>query len=145
MGGELYRNKVRVRVSGILVQSSSILLVKVHSPVTNELVWMPPGGGLEFGESLEECLEREFLEETGARIKVGEFLFLNELIDDPYHAVELYYKVRQTGGKIMLGTDPEHDSHSQLLEAIEWKHVSTLPNIPVSPGNLVQKLELLDF
>jgi len=32
-----------------------------------------------------------------------------------------------------------------LLEAIEWKHVSTLPNIPVSPGNLVQKLELLDF
>ena len=118
-------------------------MVQVHSPVTNELVWMPPGGGLEFGETLEVCLEREFREETGARIEVGEFLFLNELIEDPYHAVELFYRVRQTGGEVRLGSDPEHYSHSQLLKAVEWKPVAELLSLEVSPENLLPQLELL--
>ena len=118
-------------------------MVQVHSPVTNELVWMPPGGGLEFGETLEDCLEREFREETGARIEVGEFLFLNELIEDPYHAVELFYKVRQIGGEIRLGSDPEHDAHSQLLKAVAWKPVAELRKLKVSPEKLLHQLEPL--
>ncbi len=118
-------------------------MVQVHSPVTNEPVWMPPGGGLEFGETLEDCLKREFREETGAEIEVGEFLFLNELIDDPYHAVELFYRVRQTGGEIRLGSDPEHSNHSQVLKAVEWKPVAGLPTLKVSPENLLQQLEPL--
>ena len=145
MDGELYRNRIRIRVNGILLQSSSLLMVQIHSPVTDKLVWMPPGGGLEFGESLEACLKREFQEETGAHIKVGEFLFLNELIEGPYHAVEMYYRVRQTGGNIRLGSDPEHDTQSQLLKAIKWQPVSQLSTIRVSPDVLKQKLELLNF
>lgn len=145
MSGELYQNRIRVRVNGILIQSSSILMVQIHSPVTNQLVWMPPGGGLEFGESLESCLEREFEEETGARISTGEFLFLNELIEAPYHAIELFYRVRQTGGIITLGSDPEHETNSQLLKAVEWKPLSTLSSLPVSPANLSEELKRFHF
>jgi 8-oxo-dGTP diphosphatase len=31
-------------------------------------VWEPPGGGLEHGESIEECLQRELQEELGVRL-----------------------------------------------------------------------------
>lgn len=145
MSDELYRNKIRVRVNGILVQSSSILLVQVHSPVSDELVWMPPGGGLEFGEPIEACLKREFLEETGIRIRVENLLFLNELIKEPFHAIELFYKVSKTGGKIRLGSDPEHEPESQILKDIKWIPLSSLDDLEVSPAQLLQKIEQFDF
>lgn len=31
--------------------------------------WCPPGGHLEFGESVEDCMTREALEESGVKIK----------------------------------------------------------------------------
>ena len=145
MNVEAYQNKIRIRVNGILVENSSILLVQIHSPVTEQRVWMPPGGGLEFGESLEDCLEREFKEETGAIITTEEFLFLNELIEEPYHAIELYYRVKKRGGKISLGADPEHDDHSQLLKAVEWKPISSLNTLKLSPEKLIEELDRIDF
>lgn len=140
-----YRNRVRIRVSGILVKASSILLVRVKSPVTDRFVWMPPGGGLEFGETLHQCLVREFLEETGLNIEAEEFLFINELVKKPYHAVELFYRVRETGGSLKLGIDPEHDSDSQIIHDIQWMPLSSLPNISFSPEKLLTHLKLHDF
>lgn len=141
MSANIYRNRVRVRANGVLIQSSSVLLVKINSPARNNMVWMPPGGGLEFGESLQECVAREFHEETGLNVEVDEFLFLNEFIKDPIHAVELYFKVTQTGGKLKLGNDPEHDADSQLIKDIKWVPVSSLHNLPVVPEKLITYLE----
>lgn len=39
-----------------------------------------PGGGLEFDEGLEAGLQREFLEELGAKIEVGEIFYLNPFL-----------------------------------------------------------------
>lgn len=140
MSGEIYQNKVRVRVNGVLIRSSSILMVQVKSPVTDKLIWMPPGGGLEFGETLEECLSREFLEETGLQIEVEKFLFVDELVKNSYHTVELYYKVARTGGEVKLGTDPEHDSVSQILKNIKWIPCSRLSELAVLPRKLMKYL-----
>lgn len=141
MPEEAYRNRVRIRVNGILLKSSSILLVRVKSPVTDRFVWMPPGGGLEFGETLHQCLSREFLEETGLHIEAENFLFVNELVEKPYHAVELYYKVKETGGSLKLGRDPEHDSDSQIIDDIQWMPLLSLSNISFSPEKLITYLE----
>jgi 8-oxo-dGTP diphosphatase len=35
----------------------------------NDKNWEPPGGGLEHGESIEACLQRELQEELGVRLK----------------------------------------------------------------------------
>lgn len=131
-----YHHKVRVRVCGLLIEDDSILLAQIDSPVTGSLVWMPPGGGLKFGESIEDCLRREFLEETGLAIEINTLQFINELIEPPFHAVELYYSVEKSGGQKKTGRDPEHSADGQILRDIQWISLDEWSQYPTSPNRL---------
>lgn len=134
MTGGQYSNKLRVRSCGILFEDDKVLLVELRSPITNEWVWMPPGGGVEFGESLEEALVREYLEETGLIISVKEQMYVNEVIDSPIHAIEFYFIVEKIGGNLSLGYDPESEENQQILRNIgffskkELKSMNTQPD-----------------
>lgn len=136
-----YKNIVRVRACGLLLREGNILLMQLHSPVTDQLVWMPPGGGVEFRETTRECLVREFREETGLEIKVGAFCFFNEMIHPPFHAVELFYRVFETGGVLFTGADPEYDSSSQLLKKVQWVPTKKLRHLKVAPPDLSDEIE----
>ncbi len=127
-----YQHRLRLRTGGLLVEDDAILLIQIESPLTGKPVWMPPGGGMEFGESTEECLRREFKEETGLTVEVLDFVFLNELLEMPYHAIELYYEVRRTGGKLKLGNDPEH-GHDQLIRDLKWIPLAELGAYDTAP------------
>ena len=59
-----------------LVWSAGRLLVQ--SARTNQRTWALPGGRLEKGETLEECLRREFREEMAITLRPGRLLFVNE-------------------------------------------------------------------
>jgi 8-oxo-dGTP diphosphatase len=113
-----YGNQLRVRVSGICIQNDKILLIN-HSGLneSNEF-WSPPGGGLQFGESIEECLKREFLEETNTVVSIVKFLIIKEFINPPLHAIELYYEVKIESGNIEKGFDPEMEE--QIIKDIQW-------------------------
>ncbi len=65
--GEKFTDKkfdFRETCFGICVSNDKILLTK--KVVKNEIAMV--GGGLEKGETCKECLEREFLEETGYQV-----------------------------------------------------------------------------
>jgi 8-oxo-dGTP diphosphatase len=113
-----YGNHLRVRVCGICVQDGKILLIN-HSGLneTGEF-WAPPGGGLQFGETIEECLKREFLEETNTTVSMGKFLTVREFLKYPLHAIELCYEVSIESGEIEIGIDPEMEE--QIIKDIEW-------------------------
>ncbi|SMG37374.1 8-oxo-dGTP diphosphatase [Marivirga sericea] len=111
-----FRGKARVRVGGILIEDDEILLLKHEGVGQKEFLWSPPGGGLEFGEDAVENLKREFLEETGLHICVHEMLFVNEFISDQIHAIELFFRVKKTGGILKLGSDPEMGQQQILTE-----------------------------
>jgi len=115
-----FNQKVRVRACGLLEEKDSILLLRHNQIGVKGYLWSPPGGGVEFGDNSEETLIREFDEETGLKIKIKEFLFVNEYIDDRFHAIELFYSVSRVGGELKLGNDPELAKNKQILEEIKF-------------------------
>lgn len=68
--------KFNVRVYGILIHDGKILLTKESR--YGRTFTKFPGGGLEFGEGTKECLIREFEEEFGLPIRVGELIYIND-------------------------------------------------------------------
>lgn len=116
----IFSGKVRVRVCGLLDNGDGILMIKHTSIGSKGHLWVPPGGGVDFGESAEQALKREFLEETGLNIEVKKFLFVFELINDKHHAVELFYSVERLDGQLSLGGDPEFDPSSQIMEEVTF-------------------------
>lgn len=130
------KHRIRLRLCGILIYDDHILLAQIHSPVSKSLVWMPPGGELEFGESVEECLIREFDEETGLKIKLKTLQFVNELIEPPFHALELYYNVEKVSGEAALGIDPELGKDEQRLKDLRWISLEKLGDYETAPEAL---------
>ena len=53
-------NRPRVRVAGVLEEDGKLLLIKKKKNERSNL--RLPGGGVDWGESLEEAVKREFLE-----------------------------------------------------------------------------------
>ncbi|MEQ8359721.1 MAG: NUDIX hydrolase [Cytophagales bacterium] len=104
-----FGKKLRIRICGILIEDDHILLVKHKGLGKNGFLWSPPGGEPQFLESMEDALKREFFEETGLLINVSEFLFVNEHLQSPLHAIELFFKVERKAGKLVRGKEPETD------------------------------------
>ena len=64
---------VSVGVGSIVLRDDSILLIRRHRS-HGDGEWSTPGGYLDFGETFEECAQRETKEETG--IHSGDFTCL---------------------------------------------------------------------
>lgn len=136
-----FSHRLRLRVCGLLVEGNTVLLVKLRSPVIDEMVWTPPGGEVEYGESLEDSLKREFREEVQIEIQPHALLHVNELIKDPFHAVELYFEVSRKGNKEPeIGFDPELEEGDQLIKDIEWVPMGEVANRNIVPPSLLPML-----
>ena len=92
----------------------------------NYHLWSPPGGGLQYGEKVKDCLVREFREETGLEVKPGRFLFLHEFLQERLQAIELFFEVQVIGGTLKTGSDPELASEKQIIQEVAFK---TLPEL----------------
>lgn len=119
-----FANHVRVRVNGLLYENGKLLLVKLNSPTRGEPFWTPPGGGVVFGESLEETLKREFIEETGLEIEINSLFYINEFVEKPWHAVEFYFLCTRIAGTSKKGSDPELLETHQIITDIRFIDIS---------------------
>lgn len=68
---------ITVRIYGILIDPSYGLLVSDEF-IRGDYFTKLPGGGLEFGEGTRECLAREFQEETGLDVTVGDHIYTTD-------------------------------------------------------------------
>lgn len=123
-----FGNHVRVRACGICLQANKLLLVN-HQGVVPGNFWAPPGGGIQFNETAQQCILREFEEETGLQVSVQGFLFTCEFIRNPLHAIELFFQVEVTGGVLKIGRDPEMGTHQILsgLKYFTWEEIKATP------------------
>jgi mutator protein MutT len=96
-------DRLIVRPTGVLIGDNKILIVK--QDVTETRHWALPGGRLEFGETIEQCLIREIKEETGLDISVKELLYVTDRFYRNTHIVHMLFLVQKTGGKLRSGKE----------------------------------------
>jgi ADP-ribose pyrophosphatase YjhB (NUDIX family) len=92
--------RLNVRVYGILLDSNKRLLVSDEF-IRGDYFTKLPGGGLEFGEGTRDCLKREFLEETGLEVTIGEHIYTTDFYQpSAFHPgdqiLSIYYYVHTT-------------------------------------------------
>jgi 8-oxo-dGTP diphosphatase len=119
-----------VRAYGILIRDGEVLLVRSSSPLITPPLWWLPGGGIDFAESPEETLLREFREETGLAIK--DPLLLDVASDvrrrpngDRIHTVRVLYTVSLIGGNL-------RDEVVGTTDAAKWFEVQRLSDVNVA-------------
>lgn len=89
--------------------------------------WEFPGGKLEAGETVEQALVREFLEETSIRI----------LSSKPLMLVEHDYPDRHVRLHVHTITHFEGDADSQEGQALKWVSLQELNGLDFLQGNQV--------
>jgi 8-oxo-dGTP diphosphatase len=88
---------ITVRVYGVLIDPAHGLLVS-DEYIRGDYYTKLPGGGLEFGEGTRDCLVREFKEETGLDVTVGDHIYTTDFYQPSAFRVgdqilSIYYRV----------------------------------------------------
>jgi len=117
----------------VIAVDSNLLLLKQRVPTRENPIWMPPGGGVLVGETLESALTREVMEETGLKVLPEKLVWIHEFIETPFHAIEFYFECSIVGGMLKLGNDPELPNNEQVLLDVEFVSADQLPELPVFP------------
>ncbi|PAP81346.1 hypothetical protein B1759_08440 [Rubrivirga sp. SAORIC476] len=136
---------VRVRVGALLfddAEAPTAVLLAEHSGIWEERpFWTPPGGGVEFGESLAEALRREVREETGLDAEVGAVRYVLDFVRPPLHAVSFYVECRAPGlDTARLGSDPELPADAQLLRQLRLIPFDELDALTLYPEPFAGRL-----
>lgn len=121
----MYGNRVRIRVCGLCWQGDRLLMVN-HSGLGERNFWAPPGGGVEFGSTIHQNLEREMEEETGLQVQTGVFRFACEFLRPPLHSVDLFFETHLRGGVLLTGTDPELNIIREV-RFMGWNEILGIP------------------
>ena len=127
---KLYGNRLRLRVCGLYREGDQLLMVRHRGIGPTNTFWCPPGGGAQFGEAAPDALIREFMEETGLDVTIGDMLFVNEFMQPPLHALELFFTVKAVGGVLRQGIDPEMSIDGQIIEDVRLMTFNEIKSYP---------------
>lgn len=126
-----------VRVYGILIDDQQRLLVSDEF-IRGQFFTKLPGGGLEIGEGTRDCLAREFKEETGLEVTVGEHLYTTDFFqisafNNKDQIISIYYKVHCTNLSVLKTSEIAFDflaeqtaDNTRTAESFRWIHWNDL-------------------
>jgi 8-oxo-dGTP diphosphatase len=127
-----------IRVYGVLFDSRKRLLVSDEF-IRGGYFTKLPGGGLELGEGTRDCLKREFFEETGLDVRIGDHIYTTDFFqisafNNKDQIISIYYQVHATE-PIALATKIEPfdfapgqvadpNGESEVFRWIEWEDLN---------------------
>ncbi|MBI2851236.1 MAG: NUDIX hydrolase [Chloroflexi bacterium] len=110
-----------VRYQGAIIRDNHILLIKHREHESGRSYWILPGGGMEPGETEEDCVRREMKEETNLNVRI-----VSLLLDEP-NPTKVKYLSRKTylcepnKGEARPGFEPEPEAASEYsIAEVKW-------------------------
>ena len=102
-----------------------VLLVRIAPGYPSGGRWTLPGGGLQFGEHPADGALRELTEETGLTGEVVDLAFVESWTREAqpenslgaWHAIQIVYRIRITGGVLRDETDESTDQAAWFTAA----------------------------
>ncbi|MFA6183546.1 MAG: NUDIX domain-containing protein [Parcubacteria group bacterium] len=127
--------KTKAVVIGLIENDEQKFLISQrYEPKIKEadMKWDFVGGTIDFGETPQETLKREVMEESGLNVGVGEMLPMCyskvwEHDDYKVHAIVLCYKCKLIGGELKIGDYKINDL--KWVGKNEFKNYDFLPSI----------------
>jgi len=129
--------QTRIRVAALIARGDEILLAEHEKG--GRRYWLLPGGGMEYGESIEETLKRELLEEAGLEIEVGDLLWMVESIPEDRHRHVLNLILRAQARSEVL-----HPTPDRVLRDVRWMKIRELETLRLFPDTLREILDYLE-
>ncbi len=107
--------------AAVLKRNGKVLIAKRPGNGLLGGLWEFPGGKVETGETREQSLEREIMEELGSRIRVG------NLLGEYHHAYTHYRVTLYAFQSTIIETEPQPLQHS----LIRWVNIRELDQYPM--------------
>ena len=134
----------KFRVSGLIIKNNKLLLVDMDDSGFLCL----PGGYVELGETTEEAMRKELLEEIGEKFEIDKYLgvvenyFINKYAKK-IHEISFYYlmtpieKIDTNNNFTII----ENDKGRKIKLDIKWIDLKEIKNYDIRPSILKQILE----
>lgn len=122
--------------AGIITCNGKLLIAQRRHGKNQEYLWEFPGGKLEEGETLPQCLQREIKEELDKEITIGDF-FMTSVYEYENGAIRLHaYFATMNKPEI-----PSHMDHEQV-KWIDWAQIDDYTFAPadIPIKNALKKL-----
>jgi 8-oxo-dGTP pyrophosphatase MutT (NUDIX family) len=122
-------SSIRTAVRAVVIVDGRLLAVKMKD--RDGIFYILPGGGQKPGETFFDTLHRECVEEIGASVRIGDFLFVREYIGKNhdfsyrhanFHQVESVFRCYIDD----LSTVRTGDEHDMRQVGVEWLPLNTL-------------------
>jgi ADP-ribose pyrophosphatase YjhB (NUDIX family) len=114
----------------VLLAGSRVLLCR---NLKHDYLYLP-GGHIEFGESAPGALVREFLEESGLTVRVGDLALVSENAfatrKRRHHEVNLVFHVEHAGPRPLK---PETVASREPDLGLEWTDLAAIPELDLRP------------
>ncbi len=131
-------DRLTIRVYGILLDENKRILVSDEF-IRGDYFTKFPGGGMEIGEGTRDCLTREFKEETGLDVVIGDHIYTTDYFQPSAfnpadQIISIYYFVKAGGlDNLAVKTklfdfelhqvaDPK--GQSEVLRWIDWNDLN---------------------
>ena len=120
-------------------KNETLLLKRTVKTRNRSGFWSKPGGGVEFGEKIEDAVKREIKEELNVDIEIIKFLCFTESIlqEEKQHWISFNYLAKIISGEVK---NMEPEKH----EEIKWFLLDNLPE-KLTHGSMESINEYLKF
>jgi 8-oxo-dGTP pyrophosphatase MutT (NUDIX family) len=133
---------IRNAARALILQGDNILLLRKDGYATGERFALP-GGGQDLGETLEQALHRECMEEIGTRVEILDLVFVADYFKpretppgSTRHLVEFLFTCTVPDDYVPV--NGEHPDRHQV--EVVWGRLDELADMPLYPRSLAPYL-----